>query len=233
MELHVKDATVKYRGFTAVDSVDWRLGVGFHALLGPNGAGKSSLMRCVVTLQKPASGTITLDGDDGKELRARVGYCPQDNLGKSGLTIRQHLAYLCWLRRIDSKHAPAEIDRVLEFTDLADRADQRIRALSGGMRRRVSIGSALIGRPDLVVLDEPSAGLDVAQRDALSRILGRLSTETITVVSTHIVEDIVGHADTITVMDHGQFKFFGPFDQFCENRDVASIQDRYLAMVSA
>lgn len=233
MKLTIDDVTVTYHHTVAVDHVGWQLSEGFHALLGPNGAGKSSLMRTLVTLQKPSSGTVSLDGLSGNQMRPRLGYCPQENLGKSRLTVHQHLAYMCWLHKISKAATASEADRVLDVIDLTDRADDRISSLSGGMRRRVAIGSALIGSPDLVVLDEPSAGLDVAQREELTRILGRVAGQAITIVSTHIFEDVLEHADTVTVMDHGRFKFQGPFDRFTDQRDLAAVRARYMNIVES
>ncbi|AXE37472.1 ATP-binding cassette domain-containing protein [Acidipropionibacterium virtanenii] len=231
MTLTVDELTVQYRRRTAVDAVSWRLDEGFHALLGPNGAGKSSLLRAIATLQ-PASGIVELDGRTGTAIREQLGYCPQENLGRSRFTVREHLAYLCWLHRIPDSKTPAEVDRVVELVSLTDRADDRISALSGGMRRRVGIGSALVGRPSLVILDEPSAGLDVAQRESLSAVLQRVAADAITIVSTHIVEDVLDHADTLTVMDQSRFVFSGAFDEFAGSRDLEAVRSRYLEMVT-
>lgn len=231
MTLEIIDLTVKYRERAAVSDISWRLDPGFHALLGPNGAGKSSLMRTIATLQHPTHGQIRLNGSSGNALRGNLGYCPQENLGKSRFSVSEHLAYMCWLRRIPSNDTPREVLRILELIDLADRANERVAALSGGMRRRVGIGSALVGDPDLVILDEPSAGLDVAQRQALSEILARVSAGAITIVSTHIVEDVLDHADTLTVMDRGKFLFAGPFGDFSRHRHLDEVRSRYLQMV--
>ena len=199
--LTVSHLTVSYGRTCAVDDVSWSLGPGFHALLGPNGAGKTSLLTALATLVRPTKGAITLDGREGKDIRPFLGYCPQDNLGKSSFTVAQHLEYMCWLRKIPSADTKGEVARILSIIDLEDRAGQPIRALSGGMRRRVAIGSALVGDPALVVLDEPSAGLDIGQREALTKILGAVAGHAITIVSTHLVEDIIDHAQTITVMN--------------------------------
>lgn len=231
MRLAVDDLTVRYRRRTAVDAVSWQLSEGFHALLGPNGAGKSSLLRAIATLQ-PASGTVDLDGHHGEGIRERLGYCPQENLGRSRFTVREHLAYMCWLHRIPDSASPAEVSRIIDLVDLVDRANDHISSLSGGMRRRVGIGSALVGGPALVILDEPSAGLDVAQREALSEVLQRVSAEAITIVSTHIVEDVLDHADTLTVMNQARFAYSGAFDEFAGSRDLEAVRSRYLGTVA-
>jgi len=223
MALAVEGLTVRYRKRVAVDAVSWRLGEGFHALLGPNGAGKSSLLRAIATLQPAAAGDVQLGSLAGTAIREGLGYCPQENLGRSRFTVREHLAYMCWLHRIPDSRVRSEVDRVVELVDLVERADDRISALSGGMRRRVGIGSALVGRPSLVILDEPSAGLDVAQREALSSVLRRVSAEAITIVSTHIVEDVLDPADTLTVMNQARFAYSGAFDEFAGSRYLATV----------
>ncbi len=232
MALAVEGLTVRYRKRVAVDAVSWRLGEGFHALLGPNGAGKSSLLRAIATLQPAAAGDVQLGSLAGTAIREGLGYCPQENLGRSRFTVREHLAYMCWLHRIPDSRVRSEVDRVVELVDLVERADDRISALSGGMRRRVGIGSALVGRPSLVILDEPSAGLDVAQREALSSVLRRVSAEAITIVSTHIVEDVLDPADTLTVMNQARFAYSGAFDEFAGSRDLEAVRSRYLATVT-
>lgn len=230
--LTVSHLTVSYGRTCAVDDVSWSLGPGFHVLLGPNGAGKTSLLTALATLVRPTKGTIALDGREGKDIRSFLGYCPQDNLGKSSFTVAQHLEYMCWLRKIPSADTKGEVARILSIIDLEDRAGQRIRALSGGMRRRVAIGSALVGDPALVVLDEPSAGLDIGQREALTRILGAVAGHAITIVSTHLVEDIIDHAQTITVMNSGRFVFDGSCEDFSDTRSLDAVRRTYLRLVA-
>lgn len=231
MTLQVDEVTISYRRRVAVDAVNWQLGPGFHALLGPNGAGKSSLLRAIATLQPFRSGKITFDGHAGKSIREHLGYCPQENLGRSSFTVREHLLYMCWLHRIPQGAAKVEAERILDLIALPDRASDRIASLSGGMRRRVAIGSALVGNPGLVILDEPSAGLDMAQRDELTRILQGVSRDSVVVVSTHLVEDVIDHADTLAVMDRGRFLFADAFTQFTSSRELGAVRGRYLSLV--
>lgn len=231
MTLLVKHLSVTYGHTAAVKDVSWTLGRGLHALLGPNGAGKSSLLRTLATLQPPTAGHIDLDGVTGRPLRDHLGYCPQENLGRSRFTVREHFHYMCWLHRITGPGATEEVNRLLDMTRLGSKADQRISRLSGGMRRRVAIGSAMVGRPRLLLLDEPSAGLDVAQRESLSRIVKDCCDEAVVILSTHLVEDIVDTADTVTVMSEGTFRFVGSFNEFAPSRDLATVRDRYLNMV--
>lgn len=233
MPLVVKNVSVTYGRTVAVHDVSWTLPRGLPALLGPNGAGKSSLLRTLATLQSPATGHIDLDGVTGRSLRDHLGYCPQEDLGRSRFTVGEHFHYMCWLHRIPGMDAAQEVDHLLDMTRLGNQADQRISRLSGGMRRRVAIGSAMVGHPQLILLDEPSAGLDVAQRESLSRIVKECSDEAVVVLSTHLVEDIVETADTVTVMSEGSFRFVGSFNEFASTRDLTEVRDRYLHMVES
>lgn len=214
MNLSVESVQVRYGARRAVDDVTWHLEWGIHALLGPNGAGKSSLISAIATLTRPSAGTIRLGERSGEQLRGHVGYLPQENLGRSRMTVREHFAYMCWLRMIEGQDAQREIERLLALTGLEDRADARISSLSGGMRRRVGIGSACTGKPPLLLLDEPSAGLDVEQRSALRGIIKQAAGHGVVVISTHILEDVIGLADTVTVMVEGRFQYHGSWGDF-------------------
>ncbi len=238
MTLVADQVSVRYGRKTVVDSVSLTLGPGLHALMGQNGAGKTTLLRTMATLQKPSSGTISLgeavwpDGDV-RLLRRRLGHLPQDTMRRSRLTVAEHLSYMCWLRKIPEDKAPAEVDRALDSINLTAERDTRIGALSGGMRRRVGVGSAIIGDPDLVILDEPSAGLDVSQRESLRDITAQIATRAVVVVSTHIVEDILTVADTVTVMKAGTVVTHCPRRDFARDGDLADFERRYLAMVGS
>lgn len=237
LALSLDNVTVRYGRSTAVDAVSLQLGTGLHALLGPNGAGKSSLIRTVVTLQKPTSGSVRFAGaswpqDGPAAVRRNLGYLPQDNLGKSRFTVREHLAYMAWLSEIPKDETAREVDRVIDLVRLGDRADTKIKALSGGMRRRVGIGSALVGRPGLVVLDEPSAGLDVGQRGILRDITRQVAEDAVVIVSTHIIEDILDAADTVTVMDRGHVVSHGTRSDFSSTGDLGAFEEHYLGLVS-
>ncbi|MBC3185940.1 ATP-binding cassette domain-containing protein [Corynebacterium sp. zg-331] len=227
MNLSVTSVQVRYGARRAVDGVTWNLGRGIHALLGPNGAGKSSLISAIATLKKPSAGTIRLGEYSGEQLRGHVGYLPQDNLGRSRMTVREHFAYMCWLRTIEGQAARQEIARLLALTGLEDRADARIASLSGGMRRRVGIGSACTGRPPLL-LDEPSAGLDVEQRAALRGIIRQAAGHGVVVISTHILEDVIGLADTVAVMVEGALKYHGSWEDFAGQPEIEAVRRAYL-----
>lgn len=138
---------------------------------------------------------------------------------------------MCWLKQLPSPSVSAEVDRLIELANLSTKSEAKIASLSGGMRRRVGIASALVGSPRLVLLDEASAGLDMAQRDSLQKILAAVSAEAIVLTSTHIVEDVIDIADTITVMSEGSFVFSGPWQDFCGSRTISELKAHYLRLV--
>ncbi|MBK4143067.1 ATP-binding cassette domain-containing protein [Corynebacterium macginleyi] len=232
MSLLIDRVTVSYGSKVAVREASLELGPGIHALLGPNGAGKSSLLEALATLRKLSSGHFSVNGLSGKKVRKILGYLPQDNLPKSRFTVREHIAYICWLKQIRSVDVTSEIDRLIDISGLGSKADSIVASISGGMRRRLGIASALVGSPKLVILDEASAGLDMTQRDAMHRILSQVSSESIVLTSTHIVEDIIDIADTITIMNKGSFVFSGDWQDFCNTRSITDFKNRYLRLVS-
>ena len=241
MYLCIDDVTVKYGSTVAVQNANLVLSAGVHALLGPNGAGKSSLLEVIATLRKPSSGSFHFTDNNpdsanqndytGMDLRSILGYLPQENLPKSRFTVREHLAYVCWLKQIPDGDVSAEVDRLINLAELSDKADATIASLSGGMRRRVGIASALVGSPRVLILDEASAGLDMAQRDSLRRIVATVARDAIVLTSTHIVEDIIDIADTLTVMSRGTFMFSGGWDEFCHTRQLPELKAQYLELV--
>lgn len=139
---------------------------------------------------------------------------------------------MAWLRQIPKHEVSAEVERATALVRLDDHIDLRIKALSGGMRRRVGIASAIIGKPGLVILDEPSAGLDVGQREVLRDITRELSRDAVVVVSTHIIEDILDAAETVTVMDGGRLVSVGTRHDFAPEQDLRAFERRYLELVS-
>lgn len=231
MYLNLNKVCVSFAKRKTLDDISWQLGPGLHALLGPNGAGKTTLLRAIATLQPLTSGTIDFDGSTGAELRAVLGYLPQENLGKSRFKVRDHFAYMCWLHKIPKPNIAAEINRLLVLADLESEADRRISQLSGGMRRRVGIASALVGNPSLVVLDEPTAGLDVAQRAKCQQMIRQAAQQAVIILSTHIVEDVANTADTLNIMKQGRIIFSGAWEEFGAGRSVSKLQQHYLELV--
>lgn len=195
---------------TAVDGLTLDLGVGVHGLLGPNGAGKTTLMRVLATVISPSTGQVRLLGRDlsdpkqRREVQRRLGYLPQSFGFYPRFTVREFVTYFAWLKEVPSNEAPTEVDRAIDRVGLRERADSKMKALSGGMLRRAGLAQALVNRPELLLLDEPTAGLDPEQRMDFRALLRELGVDTTVVVSTHLVEDVAAACHRVAVMDEGQ-----------------------------
>lgn len=207
----------RYGRLVALDDVTLDIGAGVTGLLGPNGAGKSTLMRVVATVQAPTSGRVRvcgLDPDTPSErtaIRRRLGYVPQEPGFHPSFTVFEFIDYIAILKEMtDRRVRHAEVRRVIELVDLGDRAGSRIRKLSGGMRRRVALAQALLGDPDVLVLDEPTAGLDPEQRLRFRELITGLGADRTILLSTHQTDDVAALCERVVVMKDGTVRFDGP-----------------------
>ncbi|GAA0431589.1 ABC transporter [Actinoplanes capillaceus] len=208
--IHARGLIKRFEGFTAVDGidVDVRPGEAF-GFLGPNGAGKSSTMRMIGCVSPPTDGVLRILGmdprRDGPAIRARLGVCPQlDNLDPE-LTVRENLTTYARFFGIPRKVARARAAELLDFVQLSERADSRVEPLSGGMKRRLTIARALVNEPDLVLLDEPTTGLDPQARHLVWERLFRLKQQGVTLVlTTHYMDEAEQLCDRLVVMDGGR-----------------------------
>ncbi|WP_256646809.1 ATP-binding cassette domain-containing protein [Thermomonas paludicola] len=200
-------------GHRAVDGVDMRLGAGVLGLLGPNGAGKSSLMRLLATLARASSGRVTWRGVDiakrPNALRAELGYLPQDFGVYDALDAREFLGFLAAVKGLGGKAARNRIEACLEMVGLADTGKRRLGQFSGGMRQRVGIAQALLNDPALLIVDEPTVGLDPDERMRFQHLVTDLAGQRLVILSTHIVSDVEASATDIAVMAAGQLRFHG------------------------
>jgi ABC-2 type transport system ATP-binding protein len=206
----------RYRGTTALDGVDLSFRPGITGLLGPNGAGKTTLLRIIATVLAPDEGGVHLLGrspdtpETLAEVRRQLGYLPQEMgfpRGFTGFAFVDYMAVLKeWTER-SSRHD--EVRRVLGLVDLADVATKRVRALSGGQRRRVALAQALLGDPALLLLDEPTTGVDPQQRVSLRQVLSRAGERSTVLLSTHQTEDVAALCDRVVVLDQGTIRFDG------------------------
>jgi ABC-2 type transport system ATP-binding protein len=223
MTLNVSTAVVRAEGLSrrygatrALDGVDVALERGITGLLGPNGAGKTTLLSILATVNEPDAGRVSAFGlDPGHaaervEIRRRLGYLPQELGYHRHFTVAAFLDYVAILKEItDRRRRAEEVARVLAAVGLEDRARSRIRALSGGMRQRLGIAQALLGEPDLLILDEPTAGLDPEQRLRFRELLSGLPGDPVTVLSTHQADDIAAICPHVVVLLKGQMHFAG------------------------
>jgi ABC-2 type transport system ATP-binding protein len=206
LALALEGVTKRFRnGVVAVNDVTLSLGTGVLALLGPNGAGKTTLMQMIATITKPTAGRILFDGiDNAREpdrLRRRLGYLPQDFGVYDGLTASQFLTYFAALKGI---HGRARVAEMLELVNLHAVADRAVGGFSGGMKQRLGIAQALINDPALLIVDEPTAGLDPEERLRFRNILSDIGFDRLVIFSTHIVSDIESIATEIAVMKAGR-----------------------------
>ncbi|MBO0652866.1 ATP-binding cassette domain-containing protein [Streptomyces triculaminicus] len=191
-----------------------QIGVGVFGLLGPNGAGKTTLLRTLATVTPPRAGSIEILGKpiesekDARAARRHIGFLPQDFGYYPSFSVYDFVHYSAWLREVPSKHSREETLRVIRQVGLEGRMKSRMKSLSGGMLRRAGIASALVGSPRLVLLDEPTVGLDPAQRLEFRDLIRSLENVTV-ILSTHLVEDVAAICNEVIVMSSGSFVFRG------------------------
>nr|WP_237694125.1 ABC transporter ATP-binding protein [Streptomyces sp. SID2888] len=213
--IEVTGLRVRHRSTVALDGVDLAFGPGVHGLLGPNGAGKTSLIRVLATVAGPADGRVEILGKDlgdhrrRGEVRRRLGYLPQEFGYYPGFTVREFVAYVAWLKEMPAADAPAAVERAVARVGLADRIDAKIKTLSGGMVRRVGIAQAVVNDPHVLLLDEPTAGLDPEQRMEFRALLRELGRDATVIVSTHLVEDVAAACTGVTLLDGGRVAYRG------------------------
>jgi len=228
----------------AVAGVDLQLGPGVFGLLGPNGAGKTSLLRMLATVLPPTSGELRLLDRDPRgatarrEIRQRLGYLPQ-NLGYyPSFTVVEFIEYFALLKEMRSSAVSKAVATAVERVDLGAKAKAKLRTLSGGMLRRVGIAQAIVNDPDLLLLDEPTAGLDPEQRVQFRALLRSFGESATVIVSTHLVEDVGAACSEVALMSAGKIVFRGTPDELItcgEERGVgdAPLERGYSAVLSA
>jgi len=214
MKLEIENVSKTYRGnVEALRSFRLEVGPGVLGLLGPNGAGKSTLMRILATITQPSAGRVLWNGTDIKHdpdtLRTVLGYLPQDFGIYPNLSALEFLGYLAAVKGLDAASARKRIEELLELVNLADAARRPLGGFSGGMRQRVGIAQALLNDPQLLIVDEPTAGLDPEERVRFRNLLSELSGERIVILSTHIVSDVEAVATDIALIAQGQLVVHG------------------------
>lgn len=212
MELVLENVTKEYKDKTALRNVNATLHSGqLIGLIGKNGAGKTTLLKLISTILKPTSGRIMLDGRDIVKnpdvMRSKVGYLPQEVSAYPNLTILEYLSYIASVKGVKKKDAEKQINNLLAAFHLEGAKSKRMENCSGGMKQRAGIICALLGDPQIIIIDEPTTGLDPEERIAVRNILSRLSRERIVILSTHIVSDIEAVASRILLLQQGSLVF--------------------------
>ena len=228
MKLQMVNVTRKFGNFRAVENLNLTIENGVYGLLGVNGAGKTTLMRMICTLLPPTSGQILCDGKDiikmDGEYRNLLGYLPQEFGFNPDFTVKDYLLYIASLKGIRPMVAGKRVKDLLAQVGLTKSANKKMKKLSGGMKRRAGITRAMLNNPKILILDEPTAGLDPTERVRFRNLISELSEDRIVILSTHIVSDVEYIANEIWLMKDGQIMRQGNLDQ-----TLASMQEKVYA----
>lgn len=236
MLLEINELTKTYGSLVALDKFNIKLEYGIYALLGVNGAGKSTLMGLLTDNVERESGSILVDGKDILELKSEyrrlLGYMPQKQALYEEFTPLEFLTYIAQLKEIKRKDAKKQIDELLKIVNLSNVANKKIKGFSGGMKQRVLLAQALLGEPKILILDEPTAGLDPKERNNFRNYLKEIAKGKIIIYATHVVSDIESIADEIIIMKSGKIVTKGTVDNLINkasaNIDVKNLEEAFL-----
>ncbi|MGE7184978.1 ABC transporter ATP-binding protein [Peribacillus sp. NPDC006672] len=221
--LVVKDVSKQYGSFLALKNMNLEFNDGVYGLLAPNGAGKTTLIKMLVTLISPSKGEILYNGtnivDLDEDYRDILGYLPQQFGYYKNYSPKQYLLYLAALKGLDKKNALEKISEVLEKVALTDVTNKKMKKFSGGMIQRVGIAQALLNDPKILILDEPTAGLDPKERARFRQLLTGLARERLVIISTHIVSDIESIANEVIMIKNQQLLYKGSVEKICNTLD--------------
>ena len=215
MNIQLNNIVVDYgKAFRAIDGISLTLEQGMTGLIGPNGAGKTTLMKTLATLIAPASGEILLNGlaitgKNRERLSNIIGYLPQTPGFYKELTVRESLDYYGMLQKLNKAERAGRTERLLNITHLEEHRDKKIRQLSGGMKRRLGLAQAMIHDPQILIVDEPTVGLDPEERIHIRMLLSTLASDRIILLSTHVVEDIASSCSKVIILESGHAAFEG------------------------
>ena len=217
----VAAVTVRYGSTVALDDVSLEFPSGVTGLLGPNGAGKSTLLSLLSTARRPKSGSVSLLGDEApgrarvQHIRQRIGVLPQSFGFYPRFTVLEFTEYAAWLRKVPAARRRERARDALRLVEMDKHAEKKMGALSGGMLRRVGIAQAMVNEPSLVLLDEPTVGLDPAQRVGFRGLIQELGERAAVVMSTHLAEDVAHVCDRVAVLLEGSVRFTGTVGELC------------------
>lgn len=234
MKLELENVVKRYGDKIALGGVSLTLEQGIYGLLGPNGAGKSTMMNVITGNLRPDAGIVKADGDNiralGRKYREMLGYAPQQQGLYDSFSGRRFLSYMATLKEIPRSQQKSEIDRVLNYVNLTDAAKKPIGAYSGGMKQRILIAQAILGEPKIVILDEPTAGLDPKERVRIREKIKEISADKIILVSTHVVSDIQSIADEIILLKSGEIADRGTVSELCRKYSGEDMEHVYMKL---
>ncbi|PBI31035.1 ATP-binding cassette domain-containing protein [Clostridioides difficile] len=226
-KLEIRNLNFNYKNKKALDNINLTLTDGVVALLGPNGAGKSTLMRLLVTLYETSIGEIELNNikysKNNEKIKANVGYVPQDFDMYNNINGQEYLEFVAKMRGVSKNDLKKHIQKVVSKVNLGKFINKKIGTYSGGVKRRLGIAQALIGDSKLIVMDEPTVGLDPEQRNEFRRLLPEISKNSIVLISTHIVEDIQFNCDKLIILNQGKILYDGTINKFIDMVEVYSV----------
>ena len=235
MELVIRDLTKRYGEKLALDGFSYSFTPGIYGILGANGAGKTTLMNLITDNVKRDQGEILLDGKEiltlGAAYRALLGYMPQQQGMYPDFSAREFLLYMAELKRLPRKQAAEQIGELLRVTGLSDAAHRRLGGFSGGMKQRVLLCQALLGDPKILILDEPSAGLDPKERLRIRQYIAELAEDRIVFLTTHIVSDIESIAKNVLLMKAGRVLTHGAPEELLRQNEAADLEEVYLKLL--
>ena len=233
MELRIEHLMKRYGEKVALADFSYTFTPGIYGILGANGAGKSTLMNLITDNVSRDGGSILFDGTEilklGKAFRAAVGYMPQQQGMYDDFSARAFLRYMAEIKQIPAKQARAQIEQLLEVVNLREVAHKKVGGFSGGMRQRVILAQALLGEPKVLILDEPTAGLDPKERLRLRRYIADLAQDRIVFLTTHIVSDIESIARDVLLMQEGSIVAHGTPEDLMARVGGRSLEDVYMA----
>lgn len=237
MLLEIKNLTKHYGSKCALRDFSCAIGPGILGIIGPNGAGKTTLMNLITDNVSREVGEILYDGTDilklGKSFRRVLGFMPQEQGMYDELSARAFLIYMAGLKEVHGKKAREQVEDLLQLVDLQDAAHRKLGGFSGGMRQRILLAQALLGEPKVVILDEPTVGMDPAERLRVSEYIKEISKERIVLWSTHILSDVEAFADSLLIMDSGKLLAHDTPSGLLREHHAGSLEELYFTLTGA
>jgi ABC-type multidrug transport system ATPase subunit len=231
VNVELRGLTQRFGRVPVLAGLDLEIGPGVFGLLAPNGAGKTTLLRTLATISEPAGGSIRLLGRDPsdhrqcREIRRRLGYLPQHLGYYPNFTVFEFVEYFALLKEMPTRDVRRAAARAIERVDLADRARSKLKTLSGGMLRRAGVAQAIVNEPDLLLLEEPPAGLDPEQRVGFRALLREIGDRATVIVSTHLVEDVGAACTEVALMERGRIVFLGTPEELIALGEASGVGD--------